>query len=235
MAAKPARLTTNRHGTFSLRWIVPVRLRDEHGRPREVRISLRTRDQLRARILALEFNLALERNRAMTPPCDPSTIASWSLQAGNVKIEVNSAEDQELFQQAMKDDPDLRAALMEAMRSGMQPAEAIAALVSQVKSAVGDAGQRPTHRKQPTAKHWWKTLVDPFADAWPVVEGWLIAEPAVSAKALMERLATLVPDAYADKTQLRTLQRRVKAWRAERAKEMVLGRLRKHEAMLVEV
>ena len=139
MAAKPARLTTNRHGTFSLRWIVPVRLRDEHGRPREVRISLRTRDYLRARILALEFNLALERNKAMTLPFDPSTTAPWSLQAGGVKIEVNGAEDQKLFQQAMKDDPDLRTALMEALRSGMQPAEAIAALVSQVKGAVGDA------------------------------------------------------------------------------------------------
>ena len=68
-----------------------------------------------------------------------------------------------------------------------------------------------------------------------MVEGWLIAEPAVSAKALMERLATLVPDAYASKAQLRTLQRRVKAWRAERAKEMILGRLRAPEAMPVEV
>ena len=77
--------------------------------------------------------------------------------------------------------------------------------------------------------------MDPFADAWPVVEGWLIAEPAVSAKALMERLATLVPDAYASKAQLRTLQRRVKAWRAERAKEMILGRLRVPDAMSVEV
>ena len=77
--------------------------------------------------------------------------------------------------------------------------------------------------------------MDPFADAWPVVEGWLIAEPAVSAKTLMERLATLVPDAYASKAQLRTLQRRVKAWRAERAKEMVLGRLRKRDAIPAEV
>ena len=77
--------------------------------------------------------------------------------------------------------------------------------------------------------------MDPFADAWPVVEGWLIAEPAVSAKTLMERLATLVPDAYASKAQLRTLQRRVKAWRAERAKEMVLGHLRTQDAMLAEV
>jgi hypothetical protein len=34
------------------------------------------------------------------------------------------------------------------------------------------------------------------------------------------------PDAYASKTQLRTLHRRVKAWRAERVREMVLGSLR---------
>ena len=138
MAAKPARLTINRHGTFSLRWIVPVRLRDEHGRPREVRISLRTRNHQQARILALEFNLALERNKAMSRP-DPSTTAPWSIQAGNVRIEVNGSEDQRLFQQAMKQDPDLRAALMEALRSGTPPADAIAALISQVKDAVGDA------------------------------------------------------------------------------------------------
>jgi hypothetical protein len=58
--------------------------------------------------------------------------------------------------------------------------------------------------------------VDPFANAWPVIEGWLIAEPAVSANELMDRLVTMVPAAYASKAQLRTLQRRVKAWRAER-------------------
>jgi hypothetical protein len=34
----------------------------------------------------------------------------------------------------------------------------------------------------------------------------------------MDRLATMVPDAYANKAQLRTLQRRVKAWRAERVR-----------------
>ena len=68
--------------------------------------------------------------------------------------------------------------------------------------------------------------MDPFADAWPVIEGWLIAEPAVSANELMDRLATMVPDAYASKAQLRTLQRRVKAWRAEHVRKMVLGSLR---------
>ena len=104
-----------------------------------------------------------------------------------------------------------------------------------LSSAWKDGEARPTHRKQPTAEHWWRTRVDPFADAWPLVEGWLIAEPTVSAKALIERLAAMVPDAYASKAQLRTLQRRVKAWRAERAKEMILGRLRKSTVMPAQV
>lgn len=102
----------------------------------------------------------------------------------------------------------------------------IADFVASLASAWKDGEARPTHRKRAGTKHWWRTRVDPFADAWPVIEGWLIAEPAVLAKVLMERLATLVPDAYAGGAQLRTLQRRVKAWRAEQAKEMVLGRLR---------
>ena len=42
----------------------------------------------------------------------------------------------------------------------------------------------------------------------------------------MARLAAMIPDVYAGGAQLRTLQRRIKAWRVERAKELVLGRLR---------
>ncbi len=99
--------------------------------------------------------------------------------------------------------------------------------IKSLSTAWKDGEARPTHRKQPGAKHWWRTKVDPFADAWPLVDGWLIAEPAASAKALMNRLATMFPEAYAGNAQLRTLQRRVKAWRAERAKELIMGRLRK--------
>jgi hypothetical protein len=68
---------------------------------------------------------------------------------------------------------------------------------------------------------------DPFAQAWPVVEGWLINEPTATARELMDRLARIVPNAYASKAQLRTLQRRIKAWRAEKAKDLILGQLRK--------
>jgi hypothetical protein len=77
--------------------------------------------------------------------------------------------------------------------------------------------------------------VDPFADAWPLIEGWLIAEPSVPANVLMDRLAAMFPEAYASQAQLRTLQRRVKAWRAERVKELILGSLRNSTDMPAEV
>lgn len=101
------------------------------------------------------------------------------------------------------------------------------ALLDSLRTAWKDGEVRPTHRKKPAAERWWRTRADPFAEAWPVVEGWLIREPTATAKELMERLARIVPDAYAGKAQLRTLQRRIKAWRAEKAKDLILGRLKK--------
>lgn len=70
----------------------------------------------------------------------------------------------------------------------------LAVFLASLSSAWKEGEARPTHRKQPKVKHRWKTRVDPFADAWPIIEGWLIAEPAVSANELMDRLATMVPD-----------------------------------------
>jgi len=41
-----------------------------------------------------------------------------------------------------------------------------------------------------------------------------------------DRLAAMFPEVYAGKGQLRTLQRRVKVWRGERAKELIFGVLK---------
>ena len=102
-------------------------------------------------------------------------------------------------------------------------------------STAWKAGEvRPTHRKEARTTHWWRTRADPFEHAWPVVEGWLASEPTVTAKELMDRLAAMVPDTYAGNAQLRTLQRRVKAWRAEKAKDLILGQLRQSSAMETE-
>jgi hypothetical protein len=110
----------------------------------------------------------------------------------------------------------------------------VAVFLANLSVAWKDGEARPTHRKQPAAKHWWRTRVDPFADVWPVIEGWLIAEPSASARAVMSRLAAMVPDVYASKAQLRTLQRRVKVWRAERVRELILGGVRKSAETPVE-
>jgi len=47
----------------------------------------------------------------------------------------------------------------------------VAAFLQSLSSAWKDGEARPTHRKQPNAKRWWRTRTDPFADAWPVIEG----------------------------------------------------------------
>lgn len=103
----------------------------------------------------------------------------------------------------------------------------VSTFVQSLAIAWKDGEVRPTHRKQPAAERWWRTRLDPFAEAWPVVEGWLMSEPTATAKELMDRLAHIVPDVYASKAQLRTLQRRIKAWRAEKAKDLILGQLTK--------
>ena len=122
-----------------------------------------------------------------------------------------------------------------APNTAIAPAKSdVAVFLASLSSAWKDGEARPTHRKRAPATHWWRSRVDPFADAWPLVEGWLIAEPAASVSVLMDRLAAMIPEAYAGKAQLRTLQRRVKNWRAERAKELILGSLRKAAVMPAE-
>jgi hypothetical protein len=110
----------------------------------------------------------------------------------------------------------------------------IADFLASLPVAWKEGEARPTHRKPAAAARWWRSRVDPFAEAWPVVEGWLIAEPSVSPSELMDRLAVKIPEAYASKAQLRTLQRRVRAWRSERAKELILGKLRKAAVEVME-
>lgn len=145
-----------------------------------------------------------------------------------LKVQFNSLDPVRLLQEMRTAQQTLSEFAAHGMRAEAAPAEEpdVAVFLTSLASAWKEGEARPTHRKQPKAKHWWRTRVDPFADVWPVIEGWLIAEPTVAVKELMDRLATMVPDVYARKTQLRTLHRRVNAWRAERVREIVLGSLR---------
>ena len=54
----------------------------------------------------------------------------------------------------------------------------------------------PKGRRKTTTKHWWRTRADPFAESWPLVEGWLVAEPNLAAGELLTRLRQRLPDLY---------------------------------------
>jgi hypothetical protein len=66
---------------------------------------------------------------------------------------------------------------------------------------------------QVAPKHTWRTRQDPFEDDWAWVQAQLELNPGLEAKTLFEALQRDYPGKYQD-GQLRTLQRRVKIWRA---------------------
>jgi hypothetical protein len=80
------------------------------------------------------------------------------------------------------------------------------------------ASQERTRRKyrrseKPRAPRTWRTHPDAFAPVWEEVSGWLAVEPERTAKSVFEQLQQQHPGRFPD-GQLRTLQRRVKEWRA---------------------
>ena len=62
-------------------------------------------------------------------------------------------------------------------------------------------------------EHFWRTRKDPFDDVWPRVEERLKINPGLEDKTLFEDLKRRYPGRFGD-GHLRTLQRRVKVWRA---------------------
>jgi len=101
----------------------------------------------------------------------------------------------------------------------------VSTFLAGLATAWKDGEVRPTHRRKTSVPRYWRSRVDPFEHSWPVIEGWLIEKPSSTAGELMTRLALTVPEAYANKKQLRTLQRRIKTWRAEQFKQVILGKL----------
>ncbi len=61
--------------------------------------------------------------------------------------------------------------------------------------------------------HTWRTRADPFAEVWDELRVMLEADAGLEAKTIFEDLQRRYPGRFAD-GQLRTLQRRVKSWRA---------------------
>lgn len=81
---------------------------------------------------------------------------------------------------------------------------------------------RPTQQAEPKPTRHWRTRADPFEAVWPTVVLWLETKPDCTAKALFERLRAERPGEFRA-GQLRTLQRRVKEWRAAEARRLVFA------------
>jgi len=104
-----------------------------------------------------------------------------------------------------------------------QPRDANLELFMKSLATIWREGEvRPTHRKEPKPRRDWRTRADPFENAWPRIVAWLEAEPDRTAKELLVRLQAEGPDAFAD-GQLRSLQRKVKDWRAAAARRLVFS------------
>lgn len=73
-----------------------------------------------------------------------------------------------------------------------------------------DLGELPSELKMP---HTWRTRADPFGEVWDEVQGHLEINAGLEAKTIFEDLQRRYPGRFQD-GQLRTLQRRVKIWRA---------------------
>ena len=89
-----------------------------------------------------------------------------------------------------------------AMRSGMNRNTA----AKYVK-----AGRLPSEMSAPRT---WRTRADPFAEDWPAIVAMLRAAPTLEAKTIFEDLVSRKPDGGYEEGQLRTLQRRIRMWRA---------------------
>ena len=63
------------------------------------------------------------------------------------------------------------------------------------------------------AEHTWRTRPDPFDTVWEEIEKRIQVNPGLQAKTLFEDLQRRFPGTFQD-GQLRTLQRRIKHWRA---------------------
>ena len=91
-----------------------------------------------------------------------------------------------------------------------------------LKTAWREGTPRPTEQRPPPKVRWWRSRKDPFETTWPEIWSWAETDPDLTGRQLLQRLQARYPGAH-DDGQLRTLQRRLKAWRREMAHNLVLG------------
>lgn len=88
------------------------------------------------------------------------------------------------------------------------------------------SGELPSQR---SAERNWRTRDDPFADEWPELKSMLKDAPELEAKILFENLCAEKPGKF-EPGQVRTLQRRLKEWRATEGPDKTVFFEQRHRA-----
>jgi transposase len=107
------------------------------------------------------------------------------------------------------------------LMSGIRKGKSIAA--AGARAGMGESSARKYRRlgKLPgecKREHNWRTREDPFSGVWEEVRADLVVSPGLQANTLFEDLQRRYPGEFED-GQLRTLQRRVRTWRATEGPE----------------
>jgi hypothetical protein len=112
------------------------------------------------------------------------------------------------------------AALGSEDRGGGPGRESLEQFLAKLPELWREGEVRPTHRQGAAQARTWRTRKDPFEGVWSEVLLWLQEDPEATAKFLFERLERAYPGRFPE-GQLRTLQRRIRAWRRVMARELV--------------
>jgi hypothetical protein len=162
------------------------------------------------------------------PPLTPyARLMASEHVCGDVKRQLQNAAEAldplQLLEQIRRMQQQL--ALLAAHRAAHVPAEQqddLTGFLAGLSMAWQGGEVRPTHQTSPKPARSWRTRPDPFETVWPKVREWLEREPDQTGKCLFQRLQDEYPGVFPD-SQLRTLQRRLKAWRREMAHRLVFG------------
>ena len=100
-------------------------------------------------------------------------------------------------------------------------AQPVDLFLASLRTAWKDGAVRPTDRPIVKTKRG-RRRPDPLIRATPDLRKWFEAEPWRTGSELLSQLQTEYPGAYPSKL-LRTIQRRLKAWRSERANALLFG------------
>jgi hypothetical protein len=113
-------------------------------------------------------------------------------------------------------------AIADKAQSDEADSESLENFMAALKTAWTNGSPRPTEQRPAPKVRWWRSRKDPFEQTWPELRRWAEAEPDLTARELLQRLQAHYPRSYPD-GQLRTLQRRLKIWRSEMARDLIFG------------